>query len=66
MATGWTTEDSEFESRYIQEFLLFHIVQTGSGIHTASSPMGTNEGGGGDSFLWGKAAGAWSSPLYSN
>jgi hypothetical protein len=26
---GWTTERSEFDSLYDQEFFLFHIVQTG-------------------------------------
>jgi hypothetical protein len=35
------------------EFSLFHIVQTGSGVHPASCPMGT-----GGSFLRSKAAGA--------
>jgi hypothetical protein len=38
---GWTTEVSEFESRYGQEFPLLHVVQTGSGAHQASYPMGT-------------------------
>jgi len=34
-----------------RDYLLLHPVQTGSGTHAASYPMGT-EG----SFLWGKAA----------
>jgi hypothetical protein len=46
--SGWTTEGSEFESRQGQEHSLLHSVQTGSGDHPASSPMGTG----------GKAAGA--------
>jgi hypothetical protein len=36
LATGWTTEWSEFESRYAQEFSLLYVVQTGSGVHPAS------------------------------
>jgi hypothetical protein len=36
-----------------QEFSLLHVVQTGSGAHPASYPMGT-----GGSFLASKAAGA--------
>jgi len=35
-----------------------HRVQTGSGAHPASYPMGT-----GGSFSEGKAAGTWSWPL---
>jgi hypothetical protein len=31
IATGWTTEGSEFESQWGQEFSLLHVVQTGSG-----------------------------------
>jgi hypothetical protein len=53
MATGWTTEGSEFESRYGQEFFLLHVVQTGSGVRPTSYPMGT-----GGSFPGAKAAGA--------
>jgi hypothetical protein len=49
----WTIEGSEFESRYGQEFSLFHVVQTGSGADAASYPIGT-----GGSFPEGKAAGA--------
>jgi hypothetical protein len=37
---GWTTEGSEFESRWGQEFSLLHIVQTASGAHPASYQMG--------------------------
>jgi hypothetical protein len=28
---GLTTERSEFESQYVQEFYLLHVLQTGSG-----------------------------------
>jgi hypothetical protein len=35
LATGWTTEGSEFEYRYGQEFSLLHVVQTSSGVHPA-------------------------------
>jgi hypothetical protein len=38
-----------------QEFSLLHFVQTGSGIHPASYPVGT-----GGPFPGGKAAGAFS------
>jgi hypothetical protein len=41
LATDWTTEGSEFEFRYVQEFLLLHVVQTGSGVHLTFYPMGT-------------------------
>jgi hypothetical protein len=34
---GWTTEGSEFGSRYGQEFYLPHVVQIGSGVHPTSS-----------------------------
>jgi hypothetical protein len=44
-----------------REFSLLHVVQTGSGNHPASYPMGTR-----GSFTRGKAAGAWSWPLTSN
>jgi hypothetical protein len=40
LATGWTIKGSEFESRWGQEFLLLHVVQTGSGAHPASYPVG--------------------------
>jgi hypothetical protein len=36
LATGWMTERSEFKSRKGQEFSLFHIMQTGSGVHPTS------------------------------
>jgi hypothetical protein len=38
---GWMTKGSEFESRWGQEFSLIHVIQTGSGAHPASYPMGT-------------------------
>jgi hypothetical protein len=40
------------DSRQEQDFSLLHTVQTGSGAHPASYPMGT-----GGVFSWGKAAG---------
>jgi hypothetical protein len=40
---------------------LLHVVQTGSGVHPTSYPMGTA-----GSFPSGKAARAWSWPLASN
>jgi hypothetical protein len=46
------TDGSEFESRCGQEFSLLHVVQTGSGVHPTSYPMGTW-----GSFPGGKAAG---------
>jgi hypothetical protein len=52
-ATGWTTEESEFEPQYGQEFSLLHVVQTGSGVHPTSCPMGIR-----GFFPGGKAAGA--------
>jgi hypothetical protein len=53
-------EGSEFESRWGQELSRLHVVQTGSGAHPTSYPIGT-----GFSFPGGKAAGAWSWPLTS-
>jgi hypothetical protein len=41
LATGWTTDGSEFESQYVQEFSLLHVVQIGSGVDPTSYPMGT-------------------------
>jgi hypothetical protein len=41
LATGWTTEGSELESRWGQEFSLLYVVQTGSGVHPTSYQMGT-------------------------
>jgi hypothetical protein len=38
---GCMTKGSDFESRWGQEFLLLHVIQTGSGAHPASYPMGT-------------------------
>jgi hypothetical protein len=38
---GWTTEGSELESRYGQEFSILQIVQIGSGVHPTSYPMVT-------------------------
>jgi hypothetical protein len=43
----------EFESQKSHEFSLLHVVQTGSGIHPTSYPMGT-----GGSIHGGKVAGA--------
>jgi hypothetical protein len=51
LATGWTAEGSEFESLQGQDVSLLHSVQTVSGNHSASYPVGT---------------GAWSWPLTSN
>jgi hypothetical protein len=43
IATGYGLDDREvvFESRWGQELSLLHVVQTGSGVHPASYPMGT-------------------------
>jgi hypothetical protein len=41
LATGWTTEGSDFESRYCQEFSLLHVVLTDSRVHPTSYSMGT-------------------------
>jgi hypothetical protein len=49
---GWSTEGSELKCQYGQEFSLLHVVQTGSGVHSNSYPIGT-----GGSFPGGKAAG---------
>jgi hypothetical protein len=51
LATGWTTKGSGFESRWGQKCSLLHVVQTCSGAHPASYPMGT-----GGSFPRHKAA----------
>jgi hypothetical protein len=37
------TEGSEFEYRWGNEFSLLHVVQTGSGVHSTSYPMGTGD-----------------------
>jgi hypothetical protein len=41
LAAGWTTERSEFESQWVQEFFLLHVVEAGSAPHPASYPMCT-------------------------
>jgi hypothetical protein len=51
-ATGWTT-GVEFLAGALKGFFSLHLVQTGSGAHPASYPVGTR-----DSFLGGKAPGA--------
>jgi hypothetical protein len=35
------TDGSGFESQYGRGFSLLHVVQTGSGVHPTSYPMGT-------------------------
>jgi hypothetical protein len=54
LATGRTTKGSQ--SRWGQEFSRLH-VQTGSGVHPTSYPMGA-----GGSYPWGKETGAWNWP----
>jgi hypothetical protein len=62
LTTGWTNGWSGFESRRgAGNFCFRHRVQTGSGAHTVSYPMGT-EG----FFPGGKVAGAWSWPFTSS
>jgi hypothetical protein len=63
IATGYGLNDceSEFESLWCQEFLLLHVVQTGSWFHPTSYPMVTV-----GSFPGGKVAGACSWPLTYN
>jgi hypothetical protein len=41
LAKGWTAKGSDFESRQEQNFSCFRVVQTGSGAHLASYPIGT-------------------------
>jgi hypothetical protein len=53
IATGYWLDDRGVGFRWGQEFSLLHVVQTGSGVHPTSCPMGT-----GGSFPGGKAAGA--------
>jgi hypothetical protein len=53
LVMGWTTEGSEFESRWGQEFCPLQVVQACSGVHPTSYPVGTR-----GSFLGSKAAGA--------
>jgi hypothetical protein len=44
IAAGYGLDDwgggGEFESREVKQFSLFHIVQTGSGVHPTSYKMG--------------------------
>jgi hypothetical protein len=40
LVKGWKTEGSEFDSWWEQESSLLHNVQTGSGAHPVSYPMG--------------------------
>jgi hypothetical protein len=42
MANGYGLDDEGVKSSYLssQEFSLLHVVQTGSGAHPASHPMG--------------------------
>jgi len=49
---------SEFDSRQNRDFSLRHSVQTGSGAHPTSYPMGT-----GFNFHGGKEVGARSWPI---
>jgi hypothetical protein len=49
IATGYGLDDRVVESRWGQDFLLLHVVQTGSRAHPASYQMDT---------AGGKAAGA--------
>jgi hypothetical protein len=46
---GFTTEGSKLEPRSGKDFSFLHVIQTGSGAHSASYPMGT-----GGSFPRGK------------
>jgi hypothetical protein len=43
LAADWTTERSEFDSRYGQEFSLLLVVQTSCGVHPASYPVCAGE-----------------------
>jgi hypothetical protein len=58
IATGYGLGDRGVGVRVLvrSRISLLHVVQTGSGAHPASYPMGA-----GGSFLGGKATGAWSS-----
>jgi hypothetical protein len=63
IALGYGLDDRGSRVRFpagAGNFSLHHRVQSGSGAHPASYPMGT-----GDSFSGGKAAGEWSWPLTS-
>jgi hypothetical protein len=44
--TTWMTEEFGFDSWQKQDFSLLHGVETDSGAHSASYPMGTRGGGG--------------------
>jgi hypothetical protein len=43
IATGYRLDEwgLDFESQWGQEFSVLHVVQTGSGVHPTSYPMGT-------------------------
>jgi hypothetical protein len=41
LATNWTVEESEFKWKWGKELSPLHVVQTGSGVHPTSYPMGT-------------------------
>jgi hypothetical protein len=51
LATGWTTDGSEFEILLSRVFCFLHVIQIGSGAYPASYPMGM-----GRSFPGGKVA----------
>jgi hypothetical protein len=63
VATGYLPDGWGVGVRVVvwARFTPLHIIHTGSGACTASYPKGNK-----DSFLGGKAAGAWSWPLISN
>jgi hypothetical protein len=63
IVTGYGLDDQMIGIRFparAGSFSLRHRIQTGSGAHPASYPVGT-----GGSFPGDKAAGAWSWPLTS-
>jgi hypothetical protein len=43
LSTGWPAEGSEFEYRQGEDFSFLHVVQSGSGTHPTSYPMGIGE-----------------------
>jgi hypothetical protein len=55
LATGWTTKGSELQSQQGKEFSLFHILQTGSGVHSTSYLMGTRDSSLGVKRQWREA-----------
>jgi hypothetical protein len=61
ITNGYRLDDRGFRVRVPVGSRIFHVVQTGSGIHPTTYPMGTV-----GSFPGGKAAGVWSLPLTSN